>query len=388
MRICFVLLSPTFGMHQYTADLANRMVDTSHASRTLIGLTGHEVHLVTTNHYPSDRYAPDVLVHTPISCDSTGFDQSGVDPAAVQTIIRTILRIKPDLVHITGPHLWNIPLLVALRRAQIPVTQTIHDLVPHPGSDHRYFIYLWNTLIRKLTAHLLVHGLCYRRQLLMMGSSEDQVTYTPLLHLFLGYPPLEVRPHVNLERTYEPYALFFGRFKPYKGIPYLLRAWQSTRQNGARLVLAGPGTLEELWAEPLPPTVEVRNRIIQDQEALDLFRRCSLVVLPYTGATQSALIAAAYYFNKPVIVSQSGALPEYVLHGQSGWVVPAGDAKALGRYLQIGLADPARLQQMGEVGRAWYEEKRRLEERSLLSMYIWLRTAAPVRATQLVPAPT
>ena len=25
MRICYVLLSPTFGMHQYTADLANRL---------------------------------------------------------------------------------------------------------------------------------------------------------------------------------------------------------------------------------------------------------------------------------------------------------------------------------------------------------------------------
>ena len=25
MRVCYVLLSPTFGMHQYTADLANRM---------------------------------------------------------------------------------------------------------------------------------------------------------------------------------------------------------------------------------------------------------------------------------------------------------------------------------------------------------------------------
>lgn len=25
MRICYVLLSPTFGLHQYTADLTNRM---------------------------------------------------------------------------------------------------------------------------------------------------------------------------------------------------------------------------------------------------------------------------------------------------------------------------------------------------------------------------
>jgi glycosyltransferase involved in cell wall biosynthesis len=363
------------------------MADTSNRSSTLIGMTGHETHLVTTCRYPSDRYAPDVLVHTPVSCDSTGFDQSGLDLAAVQATIRTIRRIKPDLVHITGPHLWNIPLLIALRKANIPVIQTIHDLVPHPGADHRYFIYLWNTLIRKLTSHLLVHGECYQRQLLMMGTPEDQVTYTPLLHLFLGYPPLEARPHTDLESSYERYVLFFGRFKSYKGLPHLLKSWKQGRQNGARLVLAGPGDLDALWSDPLPPKVEVRNRIIQDKEALDLFRRCSLVVLPYTGATQSALIAAAYHFNKPVIVSQSGALPEYVLHGQSGWVVPPADADALARYLKIGLADPARLQQMGAVGRAWYDKQRRVEERTLLSMYISLRTSVPVRTGQLLPRP-
>ena len=49
MRICYVLLSPTFGMHQYTADLANRMI--------LNGLdaqspAAHEVFLVTTDNYP------------------------------------------------------------------------------------------------------------------------------------------------------------------------------------------------------------------------------------------------------------------------------------------------------------------------------------------------
>ena len=41
MRICYVVLSPTFGMHQYTADPANRMA-----------AAGHELHLVTTTRAP------------------------------------------------------------------------------------------------------------------------------------------------------------------------------------------------------------------------------------------------------------------------------------------------------------------------------------------------
>jgi len=61
-RICYVLLSPTLGMHQYTADLANRMVR-----------AGHQVSLVTTRHYPRDRYLPDVRVRTPVDTQDTGF---------------------------------------------------------------------------------------------------------------------------------------------------------------------------------------------------------------------------------------------------------------------------------------------------------------------------
>ena len=61
MRLCYVLLSPTFGMHQYTADIANRMAN-----------AGHEVHLVTTRRYPPDRYAPGVTVHTPVGERNTG----------------------------------------------------------------------------------------------------------------------------------------------------------------------------------------------------------------------------------------------------------------------------------------------------------------------------
>jgi glycosyltransferase involved in cell wall biosynthesis len=93
------------------------------------------------------------------------------------------------------------------------------------------------------------------------------------------------------------------------------------------------------------------------------------VVLPYRDATQSALVGHAYYFRKPVIVTRTGALPEYVVEGETGWVVPPGDPKALAETLREALDDPARLARMGEAGRAWYDRERKAEEMTLQQMY-------------------
>lgn len=94
-----------------------------------------------------------------------------------------------------------------------------------------------------------------------------------------------------------------------------------------------------------------------------------MVVLPYLDATQSALIAAAYFFGKPVIVTRTGALPEYVADGATGWVIEPNQPTELARCLQAALNNPAELRQMGQAGHEWYLAQRRLERRNLRQMY-------------------
>ena len=74
----------------------------------------------------------------------------------------------------------------ALRRRGIPVVHTLHDLDPHHGVRYPALIRLWNRLIIASGCHLLVHGRRYRDQLLAAGVAPERVTYTPLLHGFLG----------------------------------------------------------------------------------------------------------------------------------------------------------------------------------------------------------
>ena len=364
MRLCYVLLSPTFGMHQYTADLANRMCG-----------AGHEVVLVTTSLLPRDRYAPDVKVLTPIATSNTGFSREGLNFGQQELIVRTVSNAAPDVLHFTGPHLWNINLVRRFRRLGYPVIHTIHDLDPHSGMRAGSLLTMWNRLIIREADQILVHGRLYLQRMLQRGIPAEKVTYTPLLHLFVGHEQeLSLNDVVNdsAQVKYEPFALFFGRMEKYKGIDHLLAAFvQLASQSPVnfRLVLAGPGDLASLWTGDLPSNAILYNRLMGDEEAVDLFSRCSLVVLPYTDATQSALVAAAYFFKKPVIVSRSGALAENVMEGKTGYTVEPGNPSSLARKLSDAFRSPESLWKMGQAGRAWYDRNRAKELETLSKLY-------------------
>jgi glycosyltransferase involved in cell wall biosynthesis len=361
MRICYLLLSSTFGMHQYTADLANRMAE-----------AGHEVHLVTTRYYPADRYAPGIQAHTPCSTRSAGLSGDLLRLKELQATLRVVCAIQPQVVHITGPHLWNLSLVRSVTGQRIPVVHSIHDLDPHSGSYYGSTLRLWNWSIIRAASHILVHGQKYLERLIDQGVAPHRLTYTPLLHLFLSNARLTSLANSAIEIEHQPWALFFGRLQVYKGVTTLFAACDMMRDTGqkdVKVVVAGPGDISSLWAGPTPHRVELRNRLIADEEAIDLFRRCGLLVLPYLDATQSALVAAAYYFGKPVIVTQTGVLPEYVQDGVTGVIIDPDHPASLARCLEDMLGNPARLGIMGAAGRTWYLEQRVAETDTLHAMY-------------------
>lgn len=366
MRVIFLLLSPTFGMHQYTADLANRMVGE------------YDVHVVTTRGYPADRYGPEVSVHTPVNLGDTGLSTESLRLDHLHRVKQTLRSLRPDLVHITGPHLWNVEIVRWLRRQRILIAHTIHDLDPHHGVTYGRLLHVWNRMIIRSVDHIVVHGNVYRRRLIAGGSDPGRITCTLLTHLFLSHRARKELEQGELAVSYEPIVLFFGRIEAYKGVDVLLRAFErrvrlssevGTEQN-VRLILAGPGTVNSNWKVDRGAGVEWRNRLIGDEEGIDLFKRCSVVVLPYRDATQSALIAAAYFFRKPVIVTDVGALPEYVEQERTGLVIEAAHAEgALAEALARILAKPGYKEALGSAGRAWYDEQRRQETLAFKRLY-------------------
>jgi hypothetical protein len=92
MRIVLVVLSPTFGMYQVAADLANRLCQE------------HEVHLLAAQAAPADRFAPDVSIHRLTRAGNSGLEPASLDGVRLARVLRIAVALRPDLVHVVAPH--------------------------------------------------------------------------------------------------------------------------------------------------------------------------------------------------------------------------------------------------------------------------------------------
>jgi glycosyltransferase involved in cell wall biosynthesis len=137
-----------------------------------------------------------------------------------------------------------------------------------------------------------------------------------------------------------PVVLFFGLVRPYKGLDVLLRAVAAARREVPLTLLVAGEFYEErrryddlIASLGLQAAVRVLDKYIPNEEVETFFRAADVVVLPYISATQTAIAQIALSFERPVIVTRVGGLPEPVLEGQTGFVVPPSDSDALGRAL-------------------------------------------------------
>lgn len=153
---------------------------------------------------------------------------------------------------------------------------------------------------------------------------------------------IEARKQLGLSADGK-YVLFFGFIRDYKGLDLLIDAFGDLRLQdmGVRLLVAG-----EFYGDPQPYLNRIRsldisdivilhNDYIPDNKVNLYFRACDIVAQPYKTATQSGVTQVAFHFERPMLVTNVGGLPEIVPDGKIGYVVnpDAQDiADALVRY--------------------------------------------------------
>lgn len=277
------------------------------------------------------------------------------DPAAwavTAHALQFIRDLQPDLLH------WdNVSRRVALSPfplPRVPTVLSVHDPIPHRGEG------TWQSAVRRRLMlarggvdRYVVHNRALRAAFCRRyGVPEER---TDVIHLGV-YDILRewALPAVEPdERT----VLFFGRLSSYKGLDTLYAAAPDVAASvpGVRFVVAGrpvPG-----YQPPPPPalprggSVEVVAGYVPNARLAALFGRATVVVCPYTDATQSGVVLTAYAFGRPVIATRVGGLPEYIRDGETGVLVPPDQPAALAAALIEVLSRPTLRRRLEEAAR-------------------------------------
>lgn len=124
------------------------------------------------------------------------------------------------------------------------------------------------------------------------------------------------------------YLLFFGFIRDYKGLDLLLEAMCDMRikEEGIQLIVAGEFYSGEerirayIQKHQLEDQLFLHTDFIANEEVRYYFSAADLVVQPYKTATQSGVTQVGYHFEKPMLVTNVGGLPEIILHDKTGYV--------------------------------------------------------------------
>ncbi len=263
----------------------------------------------------------------------------------------------PDILHIQWTLIPRFDQILFRQLARrVPLVVTIHNpLIKESAVAHLDDM----TPFIPFAARVIVHAEQNRTALLdRLEIAPDKIRIVPHGPLFGDYPEVpaaEARQHLNIAAS-APTILFFGVIKPYKGLHDLIEALALVHRSvpNARLIVAGSpqepiaSYQQALIDNGLASHTQLHIGFIASQDVPKYFAASDIVCLPYREASQSGVLLSAYRFGKAVVVTDAGALPQTVEHGQNGYVVPIGDRQALADALITLLKDPALREQFGK----------------------------------------
>lgn len=269
-----------------------------------------------------------------------------LDVSTATWLARVLRHRHPDLLHVhsrRGADLWGA---LAARMAGVPALLTRRV-------DNPEVPLLGALKYRAYDAIVAISG-AVRRQLL-----ADGVPAARLSVIHSAVDPATCQADGPREAFLAEFGLHAGQrvvmavaqLIPRKGIGLLLEAWPMIRHAcpDARLLIFGSGPLEAT----LRPVAGLGGTVTfagQREHVRRLIGHADLVVHPALREGLGVSLIEAQAAGVAVVAFASGGVPEVVVDGETGLLVPAGDTAALATAVIALLDDPNRRQALGRAG--------------------------------------
>jgi len=270
--------------------------------------------------------------------------QDGRHQRFLETLIRDIVMAgsvaEADIVHC---HTWYSHLAGCLLRPLLGarLVLTTHSLEPHRpwkieqlGSAYHASSWVERTAYENADGVIAVSEAMRRDVRDLYGVRSEKIE---VIHNGIDVDQYRPRPDQAVLRSYGidpavPFILFVGRITRQKGIIHLVRAIQYLRSGIQVVLCAGAPDTPEVGAEMAENVERARaqspNRIIWvpqivPREALiSLYTHAAVFVCPSVYEPFGIINLEAMACETPVVASAIGGIPEVVVHGETGLLVP------------------------------------------------------------------
>jgi glycosyltransferase involved in cell wall biosynthesis len=269
-------------------------------------------------------------------------------------LIRYAATARPKIFHI----LWNnkfevfdrVLLMYYYKLLRKKTVLTVHNVnVKKRDSNDTMLNRLTLKIQYRLADHLFVHTEKMKRELMEeFGVSASAITVIPF-GINNAVPDTnlmsdEARRRLGIAEK-DRVILFFGNIAPYKGLEYLVDAFQQvvTRSDNYRLIIAGNLKDCEMYWNDIQEMIKrdgnggrilLKIRYIPDDETEVYFKAADLLVLPYRHIYQSGVLFLGYSFGLPVVATDVGALREEIIEGRTGFICTPEDSIDMARAIE------------------------------------------------------
>ena len=273
------------------------------------------------------------------------------NPVNIINTAQKIKKMHPDLVIMQWWHPYFAPcywILEAALGKKIKKMFVCHNVFPHERFPMDRFL---TKLVLKKGDYFLVHSKSDGTDLLTIKQdAKYRQNPHPTYNAFQirNITKVQARDELSINSD-QKLLLFFGFVRAYKGLRYLIQAMPAIRKQLGNVTLMVVGAfgsdkqdyMDLIERHKVQDCIKVIDGYTPDNEVEKYFAACDLVVLPYESATQSGIVQIAYGFEKPVVVTNVGGLPDVVADEKTGYVVeprnPQQLAEAIIRYYKCGM---------------------------------------------------
>lgn len=217
-------------------------------------------------------------------------------------------------------HMYLVIGLLNLKRK--PIIIEFHEIID--PMEHGFFVLrlyskIMGALIRRLATCYIVHSEV-DRQLISSHYNIDlhRVRVIPI-GLFDQYRKIDKDQAKDQLGIREPNViLFFGLVRPYKGVKYLVKAFESLPPRliqESRLLIVGEAWEDQelgqiIGQSSFKSNISLIDRYVGDSEIPLYFSAADVLVMPYIRASQSGVAHIGMGFGIPIIATRVGGLEE------------------------------------------------------------------------------